>query len=184
MTPLGLGWPNILSAFRILLVPVVVVLLAAQTDAASYAAAAVFLAAGMTDSLDGYLARRHGMSTATGQWLDPLSDKLLVAAAALTLTAIGRFPLWAAIIIVSREAVVSALRAVVGTRGASMPASDIAKVKTWVQLVAITMYILPLSHDAGDAKLAALVVAVIVTVLSGLDYFIRPATRSRVRGKG
>jgi CDP-diacylglycerol--glycerol-3-phosphate 3-phosphatidyltransferase len=181
VTPFGLGWPNIVSTFRIVLVPVIVVLLAAQTDATSYAAAAVFVAGGMTDSLDGYLARRHGTSTATGQWLDPLSDKLLVSAAALTLTALGRFPVWAAVIIVAREVIVSALRVVVGARGASMPASDIAKVKTWVQIVAITMYILPLSHGADDAKLAALIVAVIVTVFSGIDYFLRPRFRARVR---
>ena len=178
-----MGWPNILSGLRILLVPVVVMLLAVKTDAASYAAAAVFVAGGMTDSLDGYLARRLGTSTATGQWLDPLSDKLLVVAAALTLTAVDRFPVWAAIVIVARELIVSGLRAFVAARGFSMPASDIAKVKTWVQIVAITMYILPLSHDAADAKLAALIVAIVVTVYSGIDYFIRPAARTRVRAR-
>ena len=179
MTPLGLGWPNILSGFRILIIPFLVILLVAHTAVTSNAAAAVFLLGGMTDSLDGYLARRHRMSTTTGQWLDPLSDKLLVAAAVLTLTALDRFPVWAAVIILAREAAVSGLRAVVGSRGSSMPASDLAKVKTWVQLVAVTMYILPLSSEAGSAKLAALVVAVVVTVFSGLDYFLRPGAGKR-----
>src|SRR5438105_9131970 len=142
--PLGLGWPNIVSVLRILLVPVVVVLVAVQTRGASYAATAVFVAGGLSDFLDGYLARRFGTSTLTGAWLDPLSDKLLVAAAVVSLTAVSRFPVWAAVVIVVREAAVSILRAFMGSRRASMPASDIAKVKTVAQLTAIGLYMLPL----------------------------------------
>jgi len=166
------GWPNIITGVRIALVPVLVVLVVTQTDAASYAAAAVFVAGGLTDGLDGYVARRHAMTTRTGAWLDPLSDKFLVVAPVLTMTALGEFPLWGAVIIVAREAAVVALRAFRGTRGTSMPASDIAKVKTGAQLVAITLYLLPL-HGANAARLAALSVAVAITVYSGLDYFLR-----------
>ncbi len=164
-----------------LLVPVLVVLVLVQTEAASYAAAAVFVAGGLSDGLDGYLARRHAMSTPTGQWLDPLSDKLLVAAPVITLAAIGSFPVWAAAIIVAREAAVSVLRAYLGTRGRSMPASDIAKFKTGAQLVAITLYLLPLSPNQDNARFAALIVALVITVYSGVDYFIRAETRSRAR---
>jgi CDP-diacylglycerol--glycerol-3-phosphate 3-phosphatidyltransferase len=159
------------------LVPVLVVLVVAGSDAASYAAAAVFVAGGLSDGLDGYLARRHGMTTRTGAWLDPLSDKLLVAAAVLTLAALGRFPVWAAAIILAREAAVVGLRAFRGTRGTSMPASDLAKVKTGAQLVAITLYLLPLSSGANSARLAALSIAVAITVYSGLDYFLRAPRR-------
>src|SRR5207248_4692015 len=114
---------NIVSVSRVVLTPVVVVLIAVQTNAAAYAAAAVFVAGGLTDLLDGYLARRYGSATLTGAWLDPLSDKLLVAATIITLTAIGRFPLWAAAVIIVREVAVTALRIYLGSRSTSMPAS-------------------------------------------------------------
>jgi CDP-diacylglycerol---glycerol-3-phosphate 3-phosphatidyltransferase len=164
---------------RILLVPVIVALLLARTRAASYAAAAVFVAGGLSDGLDGYLARRHAMTTRTGAWLDPLSDKLLVAAAVVTLTALDRFPLWGAAAILTREVAVTLLRVVRGTRGASMPASDIAKVKTFTQLVAITLYLLPLSRGAEPVRVTVLAVAVAITIYSGLDYFLRAARASR-----
>jgi CDP-diacylglycerol---glycerol-3-phosphate 3-phosphatidyltransferase len=157
-----------------LLAPVIVVLVLAGTEGAAYAAAAVFVAGGLSDGVDGYLARRHGMVTRTGVWLDPLSDKLLVAAPVITLAALGRFPLWGAAIILAREVAVSVLRAVRGTQGASMPASDLAKVKTGTQLVAITLYLLPLPAGADPARMAALGVAVAFTVASGIDYFVRP----------
>jgi len=158
-------------------VPVLVVLIAAQTKTASYAATAVFLVGGFSDGLDGYLARRHGMITRTGAWLDPLSDKLLVAAPVLTMTALGDFPVWGAVIILAREVAVSGLRVFRGTRGTSMPASDIAKVKTAAQIVAITLYLLPLPSSANGARLAALSLAVAITVYSGLDYFLRASRR-------
>jgi CDP-diacylglycerol--glycerol-3-phosphate 3-phosphatidyltransferase len=157
----------------VLLVPLLVVLILARTKATSYAAAAVFVAGGFSDGLDGYLARRHGMTTRTGAWLDPLSDKLLVAAPIVTLTAIGRFPVWAAVVILAREMAVTGLRIARGTHGTSMPASDLAKVKTVAQLLAVTLYLLPLGGGADPWRLAVLVVAAAVTVYSGIDYFVR-----------
>lgn len=168
-----MGWPNLISALRIVLVPVLVVLILIQTRVASYAAAAVFVAGGLSDGLDGYLARRHGMTTTTGAWLDPLSDKLFVSAAVISLTAIDRFPLWAAIVILAREIAVTVLRAVRGTQGTSMPASTLAKAKTASQLLAVTLYLLPLGSSADGIRLAVLVIAVVFTVASGLDYFLR-----------
>jgi CDP-diacylglycerol--glycerol-3-phosphate 3-phosphatidyltransferase len=181
VTPLGLGWPNIVSGIRILLVPVVVLLVVARTDATAYAATAVFVAGGLSDFLDGYLARRFGTATLTGAWLDPLSDKLLVAAAVISLAAVSRFPVWAAVVIVVREVAVSVLRAYMGTRRASMPASDLAKVKTVTQLTAIGLYMLPLSHAAHGLRLAVLIAAVAVTVYSGLDYFLHVSGRVKTR---
>ena len=172
MAPLGLGWPNIVSVIRIMLVPVVVALVLVQTERAAYAATAVFVTGGLSDFLDGYLARRHGTQTVTGAWLDPLSDKLLVAAAVISLTAVSRFPVWAAVIIVVREVAVSVLRAYLGTRQTSMPASEVAKIKTVLQLGAIALYMLPLSSAADGLKLVVLSLAVAITVYSGLDYFL------------
>lgn len=171
MAPLGLGWPNIVSVSRVVLVPVVVALILVQTKAAAYAATAVFVAGGLTDLLDGYLARRFGSTTVTGAWLDPLTDKLLIAATVIALTAIGRFPVWAAVIILVREVSVTVLRMYLGRQGTSMPASRIAKWKTASQVTAIGLYILPLS-GADGLKLTVLSIAVAITVISGADYFV------------
>lgn len=158
--------------------PALVVLVLARTRSASYAAAGVFVAGALTDGLDGYLARRHDMATRTGQWLDPLSDKLLVSAPVLALTAMGVFPVWAAAVIVAREISVAVLRAYLGSRGTALPASEVAKVKTAAQVLAITLYLLPLSADAEPARLAVLAVAVLLTVYSGLDYAIHLRART------
>ena len=150
-----------------------VVLVLIDTKATSYAAAAVFVAGGLSDGLDGYLARRHAMTTRTGIWLDPLSDKLFVSAAVIALVIVDRFPLWAAIIILVREIAVTVLRAVRGTQGTAMPASGLGKAKTASQLLAVTLYLLPLGPSADGFKLAILIVAVVFTVWSGVDYFLR-----------
>jgi CDP-diacylglycerol--glycerol-3-phosphate 3-phosphatidyltransferase len=114
--PLGLGWPNLVSILRAALVPVIVVLILAEERAAMDLAAVLFVAGALTDGLDGYLARRHGMTTTMGQWLDPLSDKLFVSAPMVTLTLLGRFPVWAAVVILAREIAVSGLRSRSGRR--------------------------------------------------------------------
>ena len=173
MTPLGLGWPNIISVLRVLLVPLLVVLILARERTTSYVAAVVFVVAAATDGLDGYLARRHASTSRTGQWLDPLADKVLVAAAVITLAALGEFPVWAAVVIVAREIGISLLRVVLGLRGRGMPASPSAKVKTTVQLTAIALYILPLGHAWNGLKLGMLIAAVVLTVWTGLQYVVR-----------
>ena len=159
--------------------PLLVVLIAAEERSASYVAAAVFAVAAATDGLDGYLARRHASTTRTGQWLDPLADKVLVAAPVITLAAQGSFPLWAAVVIVARELGISVLRVVLGRQGTSMPASPTAKVKTTVQLVAIALYILPLGHAWHGLKLGLLIAAVVLTVWTGLEYVVRAWPRVR-----
>ncbi len=159
--------------FRVLLIPLVVGLIVVQHRLASYAAAAVFVSGAATDGLDGYLARRYEGKTRTGQWLDPLADKLFVFCPAVVLTALGRFPLWALIVLLVREVGIQALRTYLGTKGRSMPASAGAKWKTLLQLGAITLYILPLPHWARPWRLGALTAALVLTVVTGLDYAIR-----------
>jgi CDP-diacylglycerol--glycerol-3-phosphate 3-phosphatidyltransferase len=160
---------------RVLLVPFLVVLILARERSASYVAALVFAVGAATDGLDGYLARRHASTTRTGQWLDPLADKVLVAAPVITLAALGEFPVWAAVVIVAREIGVSLLRVALGLRGRSMPASPSAKVKTSVQLIAIALYILPLGSSWHGLKLGTLIAAVVLTVWTGLQYAVRAA---------
>ena len=173
MRPLGLGWPNIVSVVRVLLTPLLVWLILRENDTASYAAAAVFTVGAFTDGLDGYLARRHRMVTATGIWLDPLSDKIFVGVPIVTMTAIGTFPVWAAAVIITREVAVSVLRAYLGSKRTSMPASTVAKMKTATQLLAIALYLLPLEGGLDWLRLTVLMAAVALTVYSGVDYFVR-----------
>jgi CDP-diacylglycerol---glycerol-3-phosphate 3-phosphatidyltransferase len=158
---------------RVLLVPFLVVLILARERSASYLAAAIFVVGAATDGLDGYLARRYDSTTRTGIWLDPLADKILVASPVLTLAAIGEFPAWGAAILVARELAVSILRVVLGFQGRSMPASRAAKVKTTLQLLAITLYILPLGDGANGWRLAVLIVALAFTVYTGGQYAVR-----------
>jgi CDP-diacylglycerol--glycerol-3-phosphate 3-phosphatidyltransferase len=160
-----------------LFAPVLAALVLWDRPTPALIASAVFVVAAATDGLDGYLARRYASTTAMGQWLDPLADKLLVAAPVVTLTVLGRFPLWAAAIIVARELAVSVLRAWLGTRGRSMPASGWGKAKTAAQMAVILLYLLPLGPWANPVRMWTLVVAVALTVWSGLDYAFK-ASRS------
>ena len=160
--------------------PVVVWLILAEGDAAHYWAAGLFVVAAATDALDGYLARRHAMKTRTGAWLDPLSDKLLVGAPVVVLAAQGDFPWWAAAIIVGREVAVSLLRVYLGSRRASMPASLTGKVKTVLQMTAITLYLLPGVPEG--ARLTVLVIAVAFTIWSGVEYFLKAGSLVKAEG--
>jgi CDP-diacylglycerol--glycerol-3-phosphate 3-phosphatidyltransferase len=148
-----------------------------ESDAAAVAAAAVFVFGAVTDGLDGYLARRYEGATRIGQWLDPLADKILVTTPILAMTAIGTFPLWATVVIVAREFAVSLLRAWLGTRGIAMPASPWGKVKTAVQMILVPLYLLPL-EGADTVRLVVLWLAVVLTIWSGVDYFLKAARRA------
>jgi len=178
----------VVSVIRLLLVPFVLVLILADQRKTSYMAAALFVIGAATDGLDGYLARRFGPTTRTGQWLDPLADKFLVATPVGALVVLGEFPFWAAVIIVLREITISILRAMLGLKGKSLPATQAAKVKTTLQLVAITLYILPVGP--GWLKLSVLVIAVLFTVYTGALYIVqariwlqrRAASLAGVRG--
>jgi CDP-diacylglycerol--glycerol-3-phosphate 3-phosphatidyltransferase len=164
-------------------VPVLVALLLVRTTTTDVIAACAFAVGAWTDLLDGYLARRWRISTRTGAWLDPLADKLLVGAPIVTLAALGRFPVWAAAAILVRELGIVALRVWLGTRGAGMPARPLAKAKTLVQLTAIFLYMLPLPGAWDDAKLAMLVAAVVLTVVTGVDYVLRAGALARQEGR-
>jgi CDP-diacylglycerol--glycerol-3-phosphate 3-phosphatidyltransferase len=161
------------------LVPILVALLLARSDALDVVAACIFAVGAWTDLLDGYLARRWGISSRTGAWLDPLADKVLVGAPIVTLVALHRFPLWAAVVILARELGIVGLRIWLGTRGAGMPARPLAKAKTLTQLTAIFLYLLPLGPAWDGGKLAVLIGAIVLTVVTGADYVVR--SRAMVR---
>lgn len=172
MRPLGLGWPNVLSLGRIVLIPAVVLLLPIDDPGARWLAVAVFTVGALSDLADGYLARRHAMTTPVGAWLDPLSDKLFVTVPAVALSLLSEFPWWATAAIVLREVAVSVLRWRLDRRGISMPASRAGKAKTLSQVWAVGLSIAPLSPDFDPLVLAVVIVAVALTVLSGLEYLL------------
>jgi CDP-diacylglycerol---glycerol-3-phosphate 3-phosphatidyltransferase len=175
--PLGLGWPNLISILRILLIPPILWLISLDTTSAYFVAAVVFTIGALSDGLDGYLARRWSMKTATGAWLDPLSDKVFIAAPAIVLSMVGRFPWWATVAIVARELVVSLLRWRLDTRSVSMPASRVAKAKTVSQLFAVGMSIAPLPSSFHGLTTGVIVLAVFLTIYSGVGYFLPSAHR-------
>jgi CDP-diacylglycerol--glycerol-3-phosphate 3-phosphatidyltransferase len=168
-----------ISVLRIFLAPVLVLLVLSEDDTAASIAAAVFVFGAFTDGLDGWLARRYSNSTTIGQWLDPLADKILVSAPLIAMAFTGEFPAWATIVIVGRELAVSLLRARLGTRGVSMPASPWGKAKTAVQMVLVPLYLLPLGAGAETARRIVLALAVALTIWSGLDYFLGAGRRTR-----
>ncbi|MEA2403428.1 MAG: CDP-diacylglycerol---glycerol-3-phosphate 3-phosphatidyltransferase [Thermoleophilaceae bacterium] len=166
MFPLNL--PNVLTLLRILLVPVLVVALLGATPHGSTVAAIVFALAAFTDGLDGYIARSRRSITTFGKVMDPIADKLLVAAALLSLVSLDRVAPWVAMVIIAREFAVSGLRIAAGQQGVVIPASPLGKVKTIVQIAAILAVI---STGALWAQLL-LYLAVVITIASGADYFL------------
>jgi CDP-diacylglycerol--glycerol-3-phosphate 3-phosphatidyltransferase len=177
--PFGFGWPNVVSVVRIALIPLIAWLITEDTSQARWIATAIFIVGAASDFLDGYLARRHGMTTATGAWLDPLSDKLFVAVPAIVLSVRGEFPWWATAVIVARELAVTWLRWRLDQGGGlSMPASKIAKAKTVAQLFAVGMTIAPLATGWDPVVLGVTILAVALTIYSGIEYFV--TTRHRV----
>jgi CDP-diacylglycerol--glycerol-3-phosphate 3-phosphatidyltransferase len=166
MFPLNV--PNLLTLFRILLVPVLVVALLDAAPSSSVVAAVVFVAAAVTDGLDGYIARAQRSITTFGKVMDPVADKLLIAAALITLVSLDRVAAWVAMVIIAREFAVSCLRVAAGAQGVVIPASPLGKLKTLAQIVAIVCVIVT---DAVWADVL-LYVAVLVTLVSGADYFL------------
>ncbi len=167
-----LNLPNLLTLFRIGMVPVMVALiLAGDASGSLFLAAAVFGLAAITDVADGHVARSRNLITTFGRIADPVADKLLVGAALVSLVTIDRLAMWIAAVIVLREVGVSLLRYHAGTRGIVIAVSGLGKAKTGVQMTAIPM--LMLVPDPGAAWVAAWMLGVVaITVASGLDYWL------------
>ena len=187
-----LAVPNLLTYARIVAVPLVVACLFGQAILAGgiwlrWVALAIFIAAGVTDILDGYFARSLGQQSSFGRMLDPIADKLLVSSCLLMLAADGTirgWSLWAAIVILCREILVSGLREYLAELRVGVPVTTLAKWKTTAQLVAIGFL---LAGDAGDAVVSSVIgipapyvtmigltllwVSALVTLYTGYDYF-------------
>ena len=166
-------WPAVLTVVRIVLVIPVVLLTLNETDASSWLAFVAFGVAALTDGLDGFAARRLGLVSSAGQMWDPIADKVLVLASMAALVVVDRFPAWAAVVIVVREIAVTALRWAAQRRGRGFPASIAGKAKTFAQLVAVLLYILPTGTVPGAVEASVLGLAVGLTVVSGVQYLLR-----------
>ena len=168
--------PNLITAFRLLLTALLAILLMfEQKTGIAFLCCLLFTVAAVTDWVDGYLARRFKAVTTLGKLMDPLADKLLVTTALVMLIPLGRLPAWVALIILSREMMVTGLRGIASSAGIVVAASGLGKVKSTLQYIGLGMLIFPLGllplpflHRLG---LAVVYVALVMTVWSGFDYF-------------
>lgn len=174
--------PNILTYLRVAMIPLVIVLLERGTKRDAIYATLVYSAAAITDLLDGFLARKLGIVSVIGKFLDPLADKLMVMATLVWMTAIGRIQAWAVILLLAREISITALRAIASSEGFVIAANDSGKQKTALQMVGILMMILAypyhlrlLGFDLGVVDMvvcgrALVFLSLIMSFLSAAEY--------------
>ncbi len=174
-SPSAVNLPNALTMLRLLLVPVFLWLLLRDggDDSVSRVwAAIVFVIAGATDFVDGELARRQGLVTTFGKIVDPIADKALTGAALLGLSSLGDLPWWVTIVILVREVGVTLLRFWVIRIGV-IPASRGGKAKTAAQMLAILLFLLPVTGWLLTARALVMGIAVLLTLGTGVDYIAR-----------
>lgn len=168
---------NKVTLARIFLVPIfMLILLTRIPKYGDYLAALIFIIAASTDGLDGYIARSRKQITNLGKFMDPLADKLLISAALISLVELGKIKAWIAIVIISREFAVTGLRAIAAGEGVIIAASKLGKYKTVSQIVAIVSILLhdfPFSIWHIPIGQFLLYIAVIFTIASGVDYFVK-----------
>ncbi|MGB7998688.1 MAG: CDP-diacylglycerol--glycerol-3-phosphate 3-phosphatidyltransferase [Anaerobacillus sp.] len=180
--------PNKITVSRIFLIPVFLIFLLAplpfgETEIAGTVllnsqliATAIFIFASVTDWIDGYIARKHNLVTNLGKFLDPLADKLLVTSAFVSLVELGGAPAWLVVLILSREFAVTGLRLVASAEGEVLAASNLGKLKTWIQIIAIIALLIenvPFEAIGFPFATISLWAALIITVYSGWDYFYK-----------
>lgn len=172
------SWVNLANAFTMLrafLVPVIAAFVFTDGDTARWWAFGIFVFAALTDSIDGWVARKLIGVTRWGQMADPIADKALIIGSLGVLALNGELPWLAVAIIMLREAAVTAWRVVLVRRGVVLPAGRFGKAKTVSQVAAVTLYLLPVWPPA--LAFWALVLAVVLTVASGVDYAMRGAQK-------
>ena len=158
--------PNQITFIRILLIPIFVMFLLLDLPYRDYIAAFIFIILSISDAFDGYLARKKRQTTKIGKIIDPIADKLLIATALIFL--IGRVQLWMAVVIIARELIITVARILFLPKKIVIPASRLGKIKTISQIIAIVAVILNMPFNWW-----LMLIAVIITVVSGLDYLIK-----------
>jgi CDP-diacylglycerol--glycerol-3-phosphate 3-phosphatidyltransferase len=184
----NLNVANLLTVSRLALVPLFLVALFTGTDGAGgydqgwrMVAALLFAVASITDQVDGWVARKYGLITDFGKIADPIADKALIGSAVVGLSVLGELPWWVTLVIAVREVGVTLLRFWVIRHGI-IPASRGGKAKTMAQVLAIGMFLLPLPDAFDPARWALMGIALVLTVVTGVDYVVR-AFRMRAVGK-
>src|SRR5512133_851531 len=181
-----LNLPNILTMTRIAAIPLMAVMLLSPSQSSGFWAAVVFSLASITDWLDGYLARRMGIVTVFGKFLDPIADKLIVMAALIMILPFGHVSAWMVLVILGREIIITGLRGIASSEGIVIQASDLGKFKTIFQLVAIIGLLLHYDYNwffgieqawfhvnMHNVGMFFLWIATLLTVWSGVDYLAR-----------
>lgn len=168
--------PNTISLIRIGVIPILFLLLLSPGAMVSLVIAALFIAAALTDLLDGYIARRYQIVTTMGKFLDPIADKLIVNAAMIMLIPIDRIPAWIAAVIIIRDFIVDGIRNIASSEGLIIAASPLGKRKTLCQIFAVSALMIHypvFGFDTHAVGMVILYIALALTVLSGIDYFLK-----------
>lgn len=168
--------PNTISMVRIGVIPVLFCLLLAPGPLMSLIIAVLFIAAALTDLLDGYIARRFQIVTTMGKFLDPIADKLIVNTAMIMMIPIGRIPAWIVAIIIIRDFAVDGIRTIASSEGIVIQASPLGKRKTLCQIFAVSALMIHypfLGADAHVVGMAILSVALVLTIISGGEYLVK-----------
>lgn len=168
--------PNSITMARISVVPFLFLLLASPGPFWSLVLAALFVLAAITDFADGFIARKYNMITTMGKFLDPLADKLIVNSAMILMIPIGRIDAWIVVIIIMRDLIVDGIRSIASSEGIYIQASILGKQKTLAQIFAVTALMIHypfLGMDAHFVGTIVLYVAFLLTIYSGIDYFIK-----------
>ena len=181
-----LNLPNLITMGRIAAIPLLCFLLLSPDRENGFWAAALFAVASVTDWLDGYLARRMGIVTVFGKFLDPIADKLIVMAALIMILPFDRVPAWMVLVILGREMIITGLRGIASTEGIVIPASNLGKFKTIFQLVAIIGLLLHYDYhwffsidhpllivNMHHVGMFYLWIATVITIWSGVDYLYK-----------
>jgi CDP-diacylglycerol--glycerol-3-phosphate 3-phosphatidyltransferase len=166
--------PNGITIIRILMIPLILVLLFYMGQGYQMFTSLLFLGTAVTDSLDGYLARRRGMVTTLGKFLDPLADKLLIVTTLIALIPAREIPVWMVIVIVGREIAITGLRGIAVSQGIIISASTLGKYKTVFEVASVFFLILNRSYFSihfHAIGMALLWIALAIAVISGIDYF-------------
>lgn len=170
---MSMNLPNKLTMFRVVLIPVFIVILMSgliAEPASRYIAVVIFCVASFTDYLDGHIARKYNLVTNFGKFMDPLADKLLVSAAMICMIELGMLPAWVVIIIISREFIITGFRLIAAEGGLVIAASWWGKIKTVTQMAMIILMLLGVNKVIGTILV---VLATIFTVVSGVDYIVK-----------
>ena len=172
-----LNLPNVLTVSRLLLVPLFLLFLftGGGHDAGwRWLAFLVFAVAAITDRYDGHIARKRGLVTTFGKVADPIADKALTGSALIALSVLGDVPVWVTVVILVREIGITILRFALLRRHV-MPASNGGKLKTLIQIFAIGLYLMPLPSFLEWFRIGMMAAAVILTVVTGVDYLVKAA---------